>query len=221
MPPALLTAGHRTMRSNTGVYQMAKTHEVEAEDELSAKTQHAIDEIRRPFGDYVKGFINLEAKRRDLAPKFMKAANLWQAEVGGTFVEFVRMLHPEIGDTVKEYKAHPAYQAADYLRRVSSQRAMQTVEGGTGQQADRVETPMVVLERVLASLLPKLPEKESDKLFTFIKEQCNWSDQRIETLRNRVSEVDPLVEIRGRTLDNIKLQAVIISGEEATAKRAS
>lgn len=200
---------------------MARIEEIE-EKELSAKVQKAVDEIKSQFTGFVRSFEALEAKRGDLAPKFMKAANMWQAETGGTFIDFVRFLVPEVGETVKEYKAHRAYQAADYLRRKAAGPRnlggdVTQGAGGNAGPGTTQETPMVVLERLLASLLPSIPEKAQEQIYAALKESSNWTDNRIETLRTRVDEVDPLVEIKGRSLDRITFKAVIHEQESAAA----
>jgi hypothetical protein len=185
---------------------MAKTATAtlaETTPDLSSKVERAIDGIKKPFMSYVKDFTALAASREDLAPKFMKAFGLWQAETAGTFVDFVRMLVPEIGNSRNEYRNHRAYQAADYLRRLvgNANRRPRTQE----ERAAAPVAPTDALSRIMASLMTIIPEDQQQRIWTAMQSQLHWTDRQVNRLQTQVEHVDPLVQIQGR-VQNLRLR---------------
>jgi hypothetical protein len=185
---------------------MAKTHAAtvaETTPDLSAKVSKAIDAIKKPFASYVKDFTSLAARREELAPQFMKAFGMWQAETAGTFVDFVRHLVPEIPATRAEYRSHRAYQAADYLRRLvgNAQRRPRTM----AERQEAPAPPTDALSRILASFMPLLPDNQKAHLWEALESQLHWTPRQIQRVQTQVEHVDPLVEIRGRTIENLRV----------------
>lgn len=196
---------------------MAKTREARGAaatptvaQHLSAKLQKMVDAIRKPFNSYLKEFTIMQASREELAPKFMQTARAWQAEQNKDFVAFVRYLVPEIG-TGREYRSHRAYQAADYLRRLDNQ-VRARAEGGGRRVAGRrglgragAATAADALARVLKSFLPIIPEAQQRHLWEAMQAQLGWTERQVSRLDTQVETVEPIVDIRGRQLDNLRL----------------
>lgn len=177
----------------------------ETTPDLSAKVANAIDEVRKPFLSYVKHFAALATRREELAPKFIKAAGLWQAEQGGTFVDFVRYLVPEIGKARAEYRQHRAYQAADYLRRLVSGAATNRRGRTAAERATAPAPPTDVMARVIASMMALIPEGQQGRFWEALSTEAHWTDRQVQRIQTQVEHVDPLVEIRGRTLETLRL----------------
>jgi hypothetical protein len=98
----------------------------DAPAKLTGPLVRAVDTLRVVFNTFLTEFNALEARREDIAPRFMRTFGKWQSETGGTFIAFVRVLVPDVPMTVKEYKFNRAYMAADYLRRLVAQQERAT-----------------------------------------------------------------------------------------------
>jgi hypothetical protein len=190
---------------------MAKTT-VAAPSDLSAKTKTAVDKIRKPFATFVKDFASLAEKREELAPRFMKAFELWRADTKGTFVDFTRFLDPSVPAGRNDYRANRSYQAADYLRRLASVAA----RGDRANQRRTAEeratapvTPMVGMARVLSSLMSLIPEDQRAKVTEALHEQLHWNDRQVLRLEQLMQENIPLVEAKGKVEFPKKLTLVI------------
>jgi hypothetical protein len=192
-----------------------------AEVELSKRVLNAIDAIKRPFEAYISGFQALELKRRDLAPKFIKTFGLWQSETGKGFVDFVRYLHPDIGgrDT---YRNHPVYQAADYLRRLANQQARRADAANAAANGEQETEPAPVpatdaLTRMVATVMSFIKdEAKQDRFFELMATELHWDEKRIQRMREAVTNVDPIAEIRARNLENIQIRAAVHTHQEET-----
>jgi hypothetical protein len=188
---------------------------VETVPDLTKKVQTAIDTIKKPFTSFVKDFAALSASREELAPKFMKAFGLWQGETGGTFVDFVRFLVPDVGKSRTEYRTHRAYQAADYLRRIQGNTSRRPTT-----QAERAAAPTPPADafaRLMATLLSMIPEGRHAIIETALKTELHWSERQVETTMTRAENSTPLVEVKGRNLDNLRLTMPEHTTEEAAA----
>jgi hypothetical protein len=199
----------------TGIMARNPGNLAETTPDLSSKVSKAIDAIKKPFTSFVKDFAALSTTREELAPKFMKAFGLFQAETGGTFVMFVRYLDPSIGAARNEYRSHRTYQAADYLRRIVGNARNRPQSVAERQAAPA--PPTDVLARILASLVSILPEGQKEKVYDALKQEARWTDRQVERMHNQVEHVDPLVEIKGRTLENLRLTIPEQSSEEKAA----
>jgi len=173
---------------------MAKTV-AEMDTELTAKALKVINLIKKPFTQFTKDFAALAVSREELAPKFMKAFGLYQAETAKTFVDFVRYLVPEVGKSRNEYRSHRAYQAADYLRRLASQAA----RGGrkanmtAAERANVPATPTEAVARVIASMLTLIPQDQQERVYQAVHTELHWSERQVTRLQNQVEHADPLV----------------------------
>lgn len=185
---------------------MAKTANAntstEVEIELTAKTQGLIDAIKTPFKSYSAAFAALEEKRADLAPKFMKAARAWMAEMNAGFTDFVRYLSPELTDAdTKTIRASRAWMAADYLKRLDdkNRRAKDAKARGESMPdlADRPASPATALPRILASFVRIIPDDVQVRVWDAIKAELNWSDQQVSKLQDQIKQVTPAVIIGG------------------------
>lgn len=206
---------------------MAKRHEARiiaadadvagSTPDLSAKVKRAVDAIKKPFVQFTRDFAALAMKREDLAPKFMKAFGMWQAETAGTFVDFVRMLVPDVGNTRAEYRNHRAYQSADYLRRIvgNANRKPRTA----AERASAPAPPTDAIARILASLLSVIPEDRQSTIWDALGSQLHWTNRQVQRLQTQVEHVDPLVQIRAR-VENLRLSFPAAS-EAASEERAA
>lgn len=186
--------------------------------ELSKRVENAISAIKRPFTMFVKDFAALASSREELAPKFMRAFGMWQTETAGTFVGFVRMLAPEIGNTRQEYRSHRAYQAADYLRRVTSgaaRRPSNNAEGHIGPA-----TPTDAFARLMSSFLTLIPEPQQATLWQAVSVQLNWTDRQVTRLQTQVEHVAPLVDVKTRA-GHIRLAVPDVSEKPSSTAAAA
>lgn len=188
----------------------------ETTPDLSSKVRKAVDAIKKPFISFTKDFASLAVRREELAPQFMKAFGMWQAETAGTFVDFIRMLVPEIGNTRAEYRNHRAYQAADYLRRIVGNAARRPRTAS--ERATAPAPPTDAIARILASLLTVITdERQQGQVWQAMQTQLHWSNRQVQRLQTQVEHVDPLVQIRTR-VENLRLSFPEASaGEEERA----
>lgn len=97
---------------------------------VSKKTQTLLDEVKAGFGHFTADFNLLMSSRAELAPRFMRALTAWQAETGGTFIAFVRILDPAMPHARNDYRNHRSYQAALYLQALTTRHAAPAVPAG-------------------------------------------------------------------------------------------
>lgn len=145
---------------------------------LSAKMRTMIDSVREPFTTFVDDFSALmQTSRAELAPRVMRVFAAYKAETDGTFVDFVRLLDASIPADRQKYRAHRAYQAADYLRRLVTQapRALARKRG------PRPATPLVALARLIATVLPAV-DPTGQVWAAFVKEM-HWSAEQAKRLQ--------------------------------------
>lgn len=196
---------------------------------FSKKVRTAIEAIRKPFNAFAEDLKLVNESRAELAPKFMKAFGLWQAEIGGTFVDFCRVLAPDIGPSRAEYRIHPAYQAADYLRRLAQQteRAGNTPE----QQAQRVKDaanapvpPTMVVARLIRVITGIVQPEAQAALWAAFRDQLHWPDRTVQRIRTESQNVEPLVVVgqpRGmHAIGNLRLAVPEMPVEEPRAAAA-
>lgn len=168
---------------------------------LSARVSKAVKAITAQFRAFTRDFAAISVKREELAPQFMKAANLWMAETKGTFVDFVRLLDPAVGNTRAEYRDHRSYQAADYLRRLVSNASRKALAGGDadGNRAATPATATDAVARIMASLMEVIeaPAQQA-RIYEALSTQLHWTPRQVQRLQTQVQHVDPLVHIRAR-----------------------
>lgn len=161
---------------------------------LSTKLARLIDQLRQPFADYASLAEGLAETRASLAPRFMKTCHAWQEETGGTFVQFVRVLVPDLPMKRDEYRATPVFQAADYLRRlIGREPTAPRVDATTGKPLPPAISPLEALSRVMASILPLLGGA-SPELWSAFAAELHWSDLQIKRLQTLTTSVEPLLE---------------------------
>ena len=158
--------------------------------DLSTKTSSLIEGIRRPFLSFSKDFAGLVHSKAELAPKFMKAFRAWEKETDGTFVAFIRVLDPSVGEDRDDYRAHKTYQAADYLRRLDSR---PEPEERTGTSP---ATHLLGLTRVVATILDLVAEDQQPRLWAALEKELHWTDTQIDRLKAKVGETEPIARLR-------------------------
>jgi hypothetical protein len=164
---------------------------------LSVKTQKMVDGIRSSFVNYVNDFQVLTATRESLAPRFMRAFQMWQEETKQTFVQFVRVLVPSVPEDRDGYRNDPAYQAATYLRRLEAVNArVETPQARMQRLARAPVNPRIALARLVASLVPLLSPEGETALWRALEGQLHWSDAQIKGLQTLVETETPLVRVR-------------------------
>lgn len=179
---------------------------------LSAAAKRTIEKVRTNFRAFTDGFSLLAGKREELAPKFMKAYEVYRSEAGpeATFVDFVRLLAPEVPADRDGYKAHRSYQAADYLRRLdASQRAAQQEKPEGPEHAPT--RPLDAVARLLGSIMPMLPEDQRAKVWEALRSELHWSDRIVSKVQKAVEDVLPLLQTstpRGVPMPAMKVRIV-------------
>ena len=143
----------------------------------SAKLRAAIDELRPAFGDLGQGLDQLTRKRVEIAPRFVRAYELWRRETKRPFIAFVHELDPTMPVNNRSvYRQHRSYRAAQYLRQLAEQ--PEKVAGPRGL------TPLAMLAVTIKSFLP---------LCGSVKEQRLALEALTRTSRWREVEVRKLV----------------------------
>lgn len=152
---------------------------------LSAKTRKLVEAVRPAFTQFAADFEALTVKRSELAPKLMKAYGAVQSETGISFVGFVRLMDPTVPVSREAYRAHKTYAAADYLRRLAAGRPSAAAGPRITPEA---ETPLDVLSRLVAAILPNL---DAPIFWTSFAQVCapHWSERQMTTLRSRVESL--------------------------------
>lgn len=166
---------------------------------LSARVRSAVDKVRGNFTAFVRDFAALQVNRSELAPNFMRAFGLYQAETGGTFVDFVRLLDNTVGTTRAEYRQHRAYQAADYLRRLvatSNRATALTAEERATRAATAPVSPIEGMARLIRSFLPLVPEDQKQKLWDSLHVCLHWSDRQVSRVQEMIEDVPALLTVR-------------------------
>jgi hypothetical protein len=171
----------------------ARDAEPEGPKEPTQKTLRMIDDIRRPFLSFVDDFGAITQSRAELAPRFMRAFGAWSHDTAGSFVAFVRLLVPEVPTARDAYRAHPAYQAADYLRRKAADDAVG--ERPQVPPEDRPATPGRALAKVLAAILPMLSDPEA--LWAAFIQELHWTPEQIARLQGAINREGP-IQLQGR-----------------------
>lgn len=156
---------------------------------ISAKTSHLIDHVRPLFVDFVEGFTAMTASREDLAPQFMKAFEAWRTETGGAFVAFVRVLVPDIPVDRNGYRAHPAFNAAMYLRRLLAS-AETRASSKRVKPEERPATPYQALARLVATVLPYVDP--SGAIWTAFCREMNWDEKAQQRVRQLADKLGPV-----------------------------
>lgn len=144
--------------------------------EVSVKTRHLIEAIREPFTAFAEGFSQLRVSREELAPRFVKAFEAWAKETEGSFVAFARLLDADIPEDREGYRAHPSYQAADYLRRLSVSAEREPVP-----EEDRPVPAYTALARLVATVLPIIDQ--NGQIWSSFVREMRWTEQQGERLR--------------------------------------
>lgn len=166
--------------------------------ELSKSVAKQIEALRAPFKAYAAQYGKLAATRAELAPRFMQAFGAWMQEVGGSFVEFCRLVDPGIPQDRTAYRTHQSYQAADYLRRLVSRR-------DTGERRTQpVRSNLTATARLLATILPLV--RDTDALWEGIAVELGLKPRQITRLKEVTSAVKPLIDLSGiRPLRDVKI----------------
>lgn len=157
--------------------------------DISAPLRRQIDSLRKPFTSFSQHFAVTTASRAELAPRFMKTYGVYLTQTGGTFVAFVRLLDPTVPAERDAYRAHKAYQAAEYLRRLVSRRE----PGTSASSTSRGPSALLNFARVVKSMLPIVRGDET--IWRALETECGFTARQITRLRSAVASTAPLLAI--------------------------
>lgn len=165
---------------------------------LSVSVARRLESIKATFTAFVDEFAAFTVSGEEFAPLFMKTFHKWEAETGGSFVAFVRVLIPSLPMDTKGYKAHPAYASADYLRRTAGRLDR---EGSTPVEraqaiANRPVSPRTALARIMVSIVPLIAPEALETIFAAMRSQLHWTDNQVDGFKTLIDEEQPLVRIR-------------------------
>ena len=192
------------MRTNTN----AETTPPSNQNTLSGKTERAIEAIKAQVLSFSQAYTaytdlgsTLVLRRKEIAPKFMKAFAMWQEETpNGDFVGFVRHLDPNTPLEREAYRAYRTFQACQYLKRLNAvqERKELAVSEGRSMASDgpRPLSQGDAVARLVASLLPVIPQSEQGKFWAGLQHELHWTERQIEKLQESISSVEPLVMIK-------------------------
>lgn len=189
---------------------------------LSAPVRRQITAIRKQFAGFAEDFRLVTESRAELAPKFMKAFGAWQTEVGGTFVDFVRVVVPDIGPSRDDYRAHPAAAAANYLRTLAAREARTERSETPVQKAERIAsaavTPTTAVARLVKVLQGLVKPDTANLIWEAMRVQLHWPERTISRIQSETQNVQPLVDVnepRGlHAIGNLKLAMPQVIPEE-------
>lgn len=190
---------------------------------LTASVARLVDGIRTTFTAFVDDFTSFTLSGEELAPRFMRTYRKWEAETGGSFIAFVRLLVPSIPMDVKSYKAHSAYMSADYLRREAARLERQGTTPAERAEAirNRPVSPRTALARVLASVMPLIDPNALETLFEAMRSNLHWSEAQVDGIKELVGEETPLVRIRAprgvHIEQGLKLSPAPVVADDAAA----
>jgi hypothetical protein len=137
----------------------------------------------------------------------MKAYRAFEKDTdGGSFVAFVRLLDPTVGE---EYRDHRTYRSADYLRKLANGGAERR-RAKTKEHGPPISTPLNGLARLASTLLNLVPPDQRPRLWELFSEELGWTAEQVERLQKRVEHVDPLITVRptrGASMPALKVTA--------------
>lgn len=179
---------------------MAKTKKAPLAEEqgIGAALKKQMESMRRPFMTFAQAFGPIFARREEIAARFMALYWKWRdarEKAGATrndmaFVAFTRWFDSTIPLDVKGYKAHPAYAAADYLRRKQAQRP------DNARQTAR-PSALAQLARAIATILPVVADAQV--VWDACKSEYALSDRQLKALQVEVGRQKPIL-----TLSHVK-----------------
>lgn len=194
---------HSTRRTRQAAPQAATpTASASIAVALSTSTSKLVAGIRDDFGAFVDGFVSLTTDRSTLAPKFMRAFEAWAKETKGSFVDFVRVLDAKVPADRDGYRAHPTYQAADYLRRKQADAGR---ERDTTPEDERPVSLNTALVYLLATVMPIVDPTES--IWHAFTKEMRWSPEQAQRLKERAAKVGA-VKLPPRVRHNLDALAV-------------
>lgn len=155
---------------------------------LSKTTARALDDLRAPFTAFCGQFAQLSTSRGQLAPRFMRTFHVWAKETGGTFVDFIREMDGTVPADREGYRAHPSYQAGDYLRRLEANTTRGVGSGGVAS-TDRPVTPLNVIAMLLATMSPVVDDMAA--FYSVFQARLHWTDRMVDRVKALVEEAPP------------------------------
>jgi hypothetical protein len=171
---------------------------------LSAKVRKAIEAVQRPFRAFTEDLRLVNESRAELAPRFYQAFQMAKEEAGLTFVEFVRILDPDVPMNSRAtaenagYVNHPSYNAALYLRRLAEQqvRAETTPQQQAERAANAAVTPSTAVARLIKAIMPLLQPQLTEQIWEAMRAQLHWPDRTVQRIKNETQSVEPLVVLK-------------------------
>ncbi len=157
-------------------------------NELSTSIRKQINALKPEITSFAKSFGLMQAKRVDLAPKFMKVYAAISADTTITFVEYVRLFVPNLptkADGPDGYRNNSTYMACDYLRRLNTQRPR--------GRANVRDSSTDALARALATILQIV--SDVDKVWAAVQTEFKFRERAMTGLRRRVEQTKPLFKM--------------------------
>lgn len=166
---------------------MAKTKTVvEAAAVISKALAKEIAATAKTFNGFAKDYGLVNQTRAEYAPKFMKLYGKYQSVTGGSFVSFIQMLDPTMPADRTAYRAHRAWIAADYLRRLVNRRS----PNATAAPARSSLTNLAQTLGVIVGMV-----KDPEIVWQAAAAQFGFTKTQIGKLRNLTAQTRPLLVI--------------------------
>lgn len=190
---------------------------------LSVPLRTKIVGMRRAVGILAKDLGVARERVAETAPKLLALFSNVQAEAGERKVsvaEFARLfddsipMHANDNNEGAGYKNHPVYYAVTYAIRVQQQKNRPRTSAGQGV----FDGSKAKLERVIAMILSIVKDKED--FWIKFGGEFKMIPRTLKTLQNRVSKVEPLLDLTSLVKPfNISAAKVIPMGETVEALR--
>lgn len=147
----------------------------------SVKLREALDGLRPSFQDMSEQLTLVGKRRKEIAPAFVKAWNLWTQETRRPFVAFVHELDASLPVTNrKAYRVHPAYRAARYL---------QDLAKDPDHARRRGLTPMAMLAVTIKSIRPLCGTQRAwEDAVKVLLAASKWREQDRTKLVNAIAQ---------------------------------
>lgn len=180
--------------------QAAQTGADEPEATISVRTRKLIDAVKRSFKTYAHDMTEVFKTKQDLAPDFMKAYTSFEKDTGGSLIDFVREIDPNVPADRAGYRAHSSYRAAENLRRIVQQ-ATQAAKPKVPKE-QRPVPPMLALAKLVATVLPKLDP--TGAIYAAFVKEMRWTEQQAARLQTLAAK-EGAVRLKGKSATRMHL----------------
>jgi len=183
--------------------------------------RNAVRDITDTFLAFAHSFAAVASKRAEFAPRFVKVFEMWREETNGSLAAFCRLFDETVPLKTADYKKHPTYNAADYLRRMVADAERAAQSSKRGRKRKKPASPRAALVRLVSSILPLFAESERDTLVDALSSRLNWTEDQARNVLTDAADETPIIVVkapRGMHVDGeLKIAVATERGKAAAA----